>query len=90
MGVQTKTVKTVTCDMCNRACHETDDDIVIRVNGGDGRDVGPATIDGSIHFNQPYGVQGGLICIACKAKWLNRYVKTLEKDLENMNTEPAK
>jgi hypothetical protein len=82
MPVLIKTITTVTCDICIRECGINDNVIKINVNGGDGRDVGPATIYGELKFNQPYGVSGGIICNQCKMNWLDYYVKNMKKEIE--------
>lgn len=74
MGITTKTVRECTCDVCGKACGEHEGKISIQVNNGDGRDVGPATINGTLTFNQPYGCATGIVCEACKLKWLNVYL----------------
>jgi len=74
MGVTTRTVTVCTCDVCQRECQPDEGRITIEVNGGDGRDVGPATISGMLTFHQPYGCDKGVVCRACKIKWLRRYV----------------
>lgn len=73
MGIKTETVTIVTCDICGNQCGRGDGEISIQVNGGD-RDVGPATIHGELRFTQPYGVSNGILCMACKRKWLQHYV----------------
>lgn len=70
-------IKKFTCDICGNECGERDGHISIRVNSGDGRDVGPASIEGKLTFYQPYGAVDGLVCRECKKKWLTRYVETL-------------
>jgi hypothetical protein len=77
MGITTKTTKECTCDICQKSCQELDGNITIRVNNGDGRDVGPSTINGKIVFEQPYGVSNGLVCKACKKEFLTRYAASL-------------
>ena len=77
MGITTRTVKECTCDVCGSACGELDGAIKIQVNSGDGRDVGPATIDAVLTFNQPYGASKGVVCVGCKQKWLAIYVERL-------------
>ena len=77
MGVLTKTSIIVTCDICHEGCNEEDGRIEIQVNGGDGRDVGPATINGYLTFTQPYQVSCGIICKDCKKKYLRKYLETL-------------
>ena len=67
----------ITCDICGEGCEENDGDISIKVNSG-GRDIGPATIHGTLYFTQPYGVSDGLICERCKVKWLTRYLEGIE------------
>lgn len=79
MGIVEKTVRAVTCDVCQKPCGEHGGDIRIQVNGGDGRDVGPAHIYGSLRFVQPYGCTKGIVCKACKLEWLKRYVIELER-----------
>lgn len=85
MGIQKKTITIVTCDMCQQKCNDHDGEIRIKVNGGD-RDVGPATIDGEIRFNEPYGVSGGIICKSCKLNWLEYYVNQLRREFEQSST----
>jgi len=77
MGIKNKTIEVVTCDICRNTCKKDDCEISIQVNGGDGRDVGPATITGKLTFTQPYGVSNGLICRDCKIKWLTEYLKRI-------------
>lgn len=74
MGINTKTIVSCTCDICNKPCNKNDGNISIQVNGGDGRDVGPATIDGMLVFNQPYGCSKGIVCKACKKIFLAEYM----------------
>lgn len=74
MSVTVKTVEEATCDMCGQSCGKTDGDIYIQVNGGDGRDVGPAYITGTLRFTQPYGVSSGILCDQCKVTWLTKYL----------------
>ena len=78
MGISTKTITEITCDLCGAECSASDGAIYIKVNGGDGRDVGPATLTAVFRFDQPYGVQGGIICKACKFKWLRIYLASAE------------
>ena len=78
MGITTKTITECTCDICGNACGQNDGEISIRVNGGDGRDVGPATIYATLIFNQPYGCSKGIVCRACKIKWLHAYLRELD------------
>lgn len=77
MGIETKTIRIITCDICGSACGEDDGKIKIQVNSGDGRDVGPATIEGRVSFFQPYGAQNGIVCVPCKKKWLSNYISNL-------------
>ena len=78
MGIKTKTIEVVTCDICYKQCSKDEGEIVIQVNGGDGRDVGPATITGELAFHQPYGCSKGIVCKQCKKEWLTRYVASLD------------
>ena len=78
MGIKTKTIEECTCDICQKPCGKNEGEIVIHVNGGDGRDIGPATITGKIVFNQPYGCSGGIVCNQCKKEWLALYVAKLD------------
>lgn len=77
MGINKTVVTTYTCDLCHSECNESDSKIYIQVNGGDGRDVGPAYIEGALSFTQPYGVSGGILCRSCKKKFLEEYLKTI-------------
>ena len=79
MGVTINTTETVTCDICRDYCEKDDGKIRIEVNNGDGRDVGPATIESELKFTQPYRVSNGIVCKKCKIKWLTRYIKQLTK-----------
>lgn len=81
MGIVTKTVTICTCDICGENCSLNEDLVVIKVNNGDGRDVGPAYIEGNLVYKQPYGTQDGIICKSCKLKYLKKYVGTLEMEL---------
>lgn len=74
MGIKETTVTTITCDICGNQCGRKDGEIEIQVNGGDGRDVGPATITGELRFHQPYGVSNGILCRSCKVKYLKTYL----------------
>ncbi len=78
MGIVTKQITSCTCDVCNQSCDKDDGVICVQVNGGD-RDVGPANIEGRLTFFQPYGCQKGVVCRACKIKWLKIYIKELEQ-----------
>ena len=75
MGI--KLVTKVTCDMCGSDCGLTDGQFEVMVNGGDGRDVGPAYMKGTVTFYQPYGCSKGVVCTHCKNKWLKNYVSRL-------------
>jgi hypothetical protein len=74
MGISTTQITVYTCDLCGSECIKEDGEISIPVNNGDGRDVGPATIDAKLVFNQPYGCHNGVVCGACKFKWLWHYL----------------
>lgn len=75
MGVITKTVELCTCDMCGAECDRDDGDVVVQVNSGDGRDVGPAFVWATLCFYQPYRCAIGIVCHTCKIKWLKRYME---------------
>ena len=79
MGIQINTITVVTCDICGNHCNESDGEVYIKVNNGDGRDVGPAYITGELRFTQPYGVSNGIICTDCKMAWLRKYVEQSNK-----------
>ena len=79
MGIITKTVELCTCDMCGAECGRTDGDILVQVNSGDGRDVGPAYVTGNVAFYQPYGCANGIVCHTCKIKWLTHYMAQEKK-----------
>lgn len=79
MGISTKTITKITCDLCGAECGALDGVIEIKVNSGDGRDVGPATLTAAFSLDQPYGVQGGIICEECKFKWLRAYITRAPK-----------
>lgn len=74
MGITTKIVKTVTCDRCGNECEEGENFIDFPINGGDGRDVGPTRIRGSITLYQPYGCSGGILCRSCLRALLRRFL----------------
>ena len=78
MGIIKKTVIECVCDICQNPCSENDREIEIRVNNGDGRDVGPARIYGVLKFYQPYGCSDGIICFKCKIKFLKQYLDAIE------------
>jgi hypothetical protein len=77
MGITKREIIEVTCDICGADCKETDSLISIQVNGGDGRDVGPAIITATLKFTQPYGCSNGIVCGGCKLKYLSAYVERL-------------
>lgn len=77
MATTIKTVLTHTCDICQSICELNDSVISIKVSSGD-RDVGPSTITGKLSFYQPYATAQGIICKACKIKWLSIYLKELK------------
>ena len=79
MGIREITTKVVSCDICQNSCGENDSDIEIKVNNGDGRDVGAAYITGRIVFHQPYGCSNGIVCNKCKIKYLKKYINELEQ-----------
>ena len=76
MGVKRSVVFHISCDICGAECGGDGDSGVIRheVNGGDGRDVGPAYVYGEIKFFQPYGCDKGIVCEKCKMKYLAAYL----------------
>ena len=74
MAIVRREVWDITCDVCGKECREDDGEIRVKVNNGDGRDVGPATISGRLMFNQPYGCSNGIVCANCKRKWLTKYL----------------
>ena len=78
MGIEIKTTEVITCDICKSSCGKDDGKITIKVNNGDGRDVGPATIDGQLTFTQPYGVSRGIVCRECKINWLTKYLERID------------
>lgn len=80
MGVVKKTVVDVTCDVCKQACGESDGEVSIQVHGGDGRDVGPTYIYGTLRFHNPYVCDKGIVCKKCKFEWLSRYAGQLAKE----------
>jgi hypothetical protein len=79
VGVVTKTVKVVTCDLCGNRCGENDNQIDFAINGGDGRDVGPTRIQGRITLNAPYAVSDGLLCNNCLRRCLKRFIGIKEQ-----------
>lgn len=83
MGVSTRTVTVISCDLCGDECGAFDGVIEIEVNSGDGRDVGPATLTAAFRLDRPYGVQGGIICKTCKLKWLGIYLERNNQQRSN-------
>lgn len=76
MGITTKSITIVTCDICSEKCDESDSSIEIQVNGGS-RDVGAAYIRSKLSFYQLYSCTDGIVCNTCKLKYLTDYVKEL-------------
>lgn len=81
MGIVRREIIDFTCDICGAECKATSGDIIIQVNGGDGRDVGPALITAKLRFSQPYGCSNGIVCVGCKLKYLSDYVGDLRRGL---------
>ncbi len=77
MGIKQTVITECYCDICRNKCEPNDGIIKIQVNGGDGRDVGPAYINGALSFYQPYGCSDGIVCHQCKVKFLQRYLKDI-------------
>lgn len=78
MGKVTLEIVKCTCDICGTECNEEDSKVEIKVNNGDGRDVGPAYIYSTLSFEQPYKCSNGIVCLSCKKKYLTKYVKSLD------------
>lgn len=78
MGVIKKEIVECFCDVCQKPCSQDDSKVSVRVNTGDGRDVGPATINGRLSFYQPYGCADGIVCRECKIRWLKTYIQREE------------
>lgn len=74
MGVTTKTVTVVTCDLCLKECGANDGEIRVQVTPGDGRDVGPGYAVAVIALDIPYQPSRGIVCRDCKMKVLREYV----------------
>ena len=74
MGIETKTVRVITCDHCRNQCGENDNRIDFAINGGDGRDLGPTRIQGRITLYQPYGTTDGILCNSCLRKLLRMFL----------------
>ena len=76
MGITTKTVTTVTCDLCWKECGANDGEIRVQVTPGDGRDVGPCYAVAVIALDIPYQPSRGIVCRECKMKVLREYVRS--------------
>ena len=76
MGITTKTVTVVTCDLCLNECGINDGEIRIQVTPGDGRGVGPGYAVAVIALDIPYQPSRGIVCRACKMKLLREYVRS--------------
>ena len=76
MGITTKTVTTVTCDLCWKECGANDGEIRVQVTPGDGRDVGPGYAVAVMALDIPYQPSRGIVCRACKMKLLREYVRS--------------
>lgn len=74
MGITTKTVTVVTCDLCLKECGYNEGEIRIQVTPGDGRDVGPGYAVAVIALDIPYQPSRGIVCRDCKMKVLREYV----------------
>jgi hypothetical protein len=74
MGIETKTVRIITCDYCGNQCGEDDSRIDFAINGGDGRDVGPTRIQGQITLFQPYRCATGILCNSCLLRFLRMFL----------------
>ena len=78
MGIKVTEVIVATCDICYKECGEHDGNITIKINSGDGRDVGPSVIWGQLFVNHPYGCTKGIVCKSCKVKWLQQHIDELK------------
>lgn len=76
MGVTTKTVTVVTCDLCWKECGANDGEIRVQVTPGDGRDVGPGYAVAVMTLDIPYQSCRGIVCRECKMKILREYVRS--------------
>lgn len=76
MGITTKTVTTVTCDLCRKECGVNDGEIRVQVTPGDGRDVGPGYAVAVMALDIPYQASRGIVCRECKMKVLREYVRS--------------
>lgn len=74
MGITTKTVTVVACDLCLKECGANDGEIRVQVTPGDGRDVGPGYAVAVIALDIPYQPSRGIVCRDCKMKVLREYV----------------
>ena len=74
MGITTKTVTVVTCDLCLNECGANDGEIRLKVTPGDGRDVGPGYAIAVFVLDIPYQTSRGIVCRDCKMKLLREYV----------------
>ena len=83
MGISTRTVTEINCDLCSEECGASEGVIDIQINGGDGRDVGPSTLRAAFRLDVPYGVSGGIICKTCKLKWLGIYLDRNKPEQSN-------
>lgn len=80
MGITKKTIFIYKCDLCKAECAEDDTRIKIELNKGDGRDVGPAYLHGTLRVNQPYGTDNGIVCKQCKFTWLKKYLSEVKEN----------
>jgi len=80
MGITTKTVTVVTCDLCWKECGSSDGEIRIQVTSGDGRDVGPGYAVAVMALDIPYQASRGIVCRACKLKLLREYVSSAQEN----------
>jgi hypothetical protein len=69
-----RTVVTYTCDLCESDCLASDREIAIKISNGDGRDVGPGFIRGTMGVFLPYEVSNGHLCKQCMRDWLTKWL----------------
>jgi hypothetical protein len=78
MGRRVDTTEVWTCDLCNGPALPSDQQVAVEVYPGDGRDVGPGFLHGTLYVDIPYGVSRGVACRACKIKFLDIYIQEIK------------
>lgn len=74
MGINRVTTVVCACDLCGSECGPAETRFIVEVHPGDGRDVGPGYLHGELKVDLPYRVNNGIVCEACKVKWMRQYI----------------